>query len=124
MIRRPPRSTRTDTLFPYTTLVRSSTRRRRPALATRRMRRPNSTFSFTVRKGNSARLCQPIGVSRCQVDSSLIGFPPRRISPSLGTLGPPCLSQLRVLSKHLDPITPQHYPSRNYTCIGSTDKNA
>src|SRR3546814_8781699 len=27
MIRRPPRSTRTDTLFPYTTLVRSSRRR-------------------------------------------------------------------------------------------------
>src|SRR3546814_7390836 len=26
MIRRPPRSTRTDTLFPYTTLVRSATR--------------------------------------------------------------------------------------------------
>src|SRR3546814_3923725 len=38
MIRRPPRSTRTDTLFPYTTLFRSRTvaatataRRRRPA---------------------------------------------------------------------------------------------
>src|SRR3546814_3687692 len=27
MIRRPPRSTRTDTLFPYTTLFRSSKRR-------------------------------------------------------------------------------------------------
>src|SRR3546814_19871335 len=27
MIRRPPRSTRTDTLFPYTTLFRSQTRR-------------------------------------------------------------------------------------------------
>src|SRR3546814_1980218 len=27
MIRRPPRSTRTDTLFPYTTLFRSDTRR-------------------------------------------------------------------------------------------------
>src|SRR3546814_5474495 len=27
MIRRPPRSTRTDTLFPYTTLFRSCTRR-------------------------------------------------------------------------------------------------
>src|SRR3546814_7144930 len=27
MIRRPPRSTRTDTLFPYTTLVRSDLRR-------------------------------------------------------------------------------------------------
>src|SRR3546814_5648316 len=34
MIRRPPRSTRTDTLFPYTTRFRSRTprpRRRRPA---------------------------------------------------------------------------------------------
>src|SRR3546814_4934828 len=29
MIRRPPRSTRTDTLFPYTTLFRSGQRRRR-----------------------------------------------------------------------------------------------
>src|SRR3546814_1410776 len=29
MIRRPPRSTRTDTLFPYTTLFRSSQARRR-----------------------------------------------------------------------------------------------
>src|SRR3546814_7656225 len=30
MIRRPPRSTRTDTLFPYTTLFRSSVRDRVP----------------------------------------------------------------------------------------------
>src|SRR3546814_4921055 len=30
MIRRPPRSTRTDTLFPYTTLFRSPRRRRLP----------------------------------------------------------------------------------------------
>src|SRR3546814_8224520 len=30
MIRRPPRSTRTDTLFPYTTLFRSCRGRRRP----------------------------------------------------------------------------------------------
>src|SRR3546814_3954820 len=30
MIRRPPRSTRTDTRFPYTTLFRSFTRRRSP----------------------------------------------------------------------------------------------
>src|SRR3546814_6459777 len=30
MIRRPPRSTRTDTLFPYTTLFRSAQRRHKP----------------------------------------------------------------------------------------------
>src|SRR3546814_9091437 len=52
MIRRPPRSTRTDTLFPYTTLFRSA--RERPAAARgaalraggsrRSPRRPASTF--------------------------------------------------------------------------------
>src|SRR3546814_1059010 len=35
MIRRPPRSTRTDTLFPYTTLFRSPGRRRSSAGAGR-----------------------------------------------------------------------------------------
>src|SRR3546814_15325751 len=51
MIRRPPRSTRTDTLFPYTTLFRSAAsegarygaprdRLRRPAHKFRRNRRP------------------------------------------------------------------------------------
>src|SRR3546814_7056339 len=40
MIRRPPRSTRTDTLFPYTTLFRSQPRRDRPRPAARRSPRP------------------------------------------------------------------------------------
>src|SRR3546814_5744334 len=39
MIRRPPRSTRTDTLFPYTTLFRSGTSRGRAATAARHVRR-------------------------------------------------------------------------------------
>src|SRR3546814_970518 len=41
MIRRPPRSTRTDTLFPYTTLFRSHRRLvpRQPALGAARARR-------------------------------------------------------------------------------------
>src|SRR3546814_4652615 len=34
MIRRPPRSTRTDTLFPYTTLFRSRTVERHPGITT------------------------------------------------------------------------------------------
>src|SRR3546814_4530931 len=37
MLRRPPRSTRTDTLFPYTTLFRSSDRGRPGAHARQRM---------------------------------------------------------------------------------------
>src|SRR3546814_5734346 len=37
MIRRPPRSTRTDTLFPYTTLFRSDAHARMERLAQRRL---------------------------------------------------------------------------------------
>src|SRR3546814_5019401 len=36
MIRRPPRSTRTDTLFPYTTLFRSMARKKLNSAAVRR----------------------------------------------------------------------------------------
>src|SRR3546814_3249535 len=51
MIRRPPRSTRTDTLFPYTTLFRSKAgnagnnivRARLPATSTRRRRSEEHT---------------------------------------------------------------------------------
>src|SRR3546814_1608305 len=39
MIRRPPRSTRTDTLFPYTTLFRSPPPRERPFPARLNVRR-------------------------------------------------------------------------------------
>src|SRR3546814_14258400 len=49
MIRRPPRSTRTDTLFPYTTLFRSRQRRRYSRRA-----RP----SARVPRDRRARLCR------------------------------------------------------------------
>src|SRR3546814_14834125 len=47
MIRRPPRSTRTDTLFPYTTLFRSLVAHRRCAA-----RRGNMAAEATVRAGD------------------------------------------------------------------------
>src|SRR3546814_19374328 len=40
MIRRPPRSTRTDTLFPYTTLFRSRVGRQRAVMAAKRAQSP------------------------------------------------------------------------------------
>src|SRR3546814_18044698 len=45
MIRRPPRSTRTDTLFPYTTLFRSNTNRRTYHLE---LSATNSTYMAAV----------------------------------------------------------------------------
>src|SRR3546814_16211807 len=79
MLRRPPRSTRTDTLFPYTTLFRSAYRaidehgggwqhrqydgctggmdRRLPALAVRRARRPRSSSDAGVVPADVGRIC-------------------------------------------------------------------
>src|SRR3546814_5585053 len=51
MIRRPPRSTRTDTLFPYTTLFRSARRRARSRRAFRPMdKRPAGQKCEYVRR--------------------------------------------------------------------------
>src|SRR3546814_6981908 len=47
MIRRPPRSTRTDTLFPYTTLFRSPDHRRYPRLASPGKASPRGGFVMT-----------------------------------------------------------------------------
>src|SRR3546814_12977815 len=68
MIRRPPRSTRTDTLFPYTTLFRSletrcDRRRDRAVLPRRRSRRARA--SFATRRpapvaGRTARTPPPV----------------------------------------------------------------
>src|SRR3546814_2032058 len=49
MIRRPPRSTRTDTLFPYTTLFRSGDRALRARVARARHPHPPRTVVDVVR---------------------------------------------------------------------------
>src|SRR3546814_21109578 len=51
MIRRPPRSTRTDTLVPYTTLFRSERDRRRRAFAADRVERPGDSDIVDVMAG-------------------------------------------------------------------------
>src|SRR3546814_9453256 len=61
MIRRPPRSTRTDTLFPYTTLFRSlpGCRRPRPSTGSRwrpwRGRPPTGCGSHAIPRGRGRR---------------------------------------------------------------------
>src|SRR3546814_19765681 len=57
MIRRPPRSTRTDTLFPYTTLFRSSDlddHRRRRACAWARSQSPRGDLRVRLRNRKRA----------------------------------------------------------------------
>src|SRR3546814_6673661 len=54
MIRRPPIATRTYTLFPYTTLFRSSSSRRRPHSASVALRAVKYWFSMKIRSRAAA----------------------------------------------------------------------
>src|SRR3546814_5158746 len=81
MIRRPPRSTRTDTLFPYTTLFRSGNEALEP-LVTDRARR---AIGFGQRRGYSQlvaheqrqRFEHPLDVAPARADFSRDPVEPR-----------------------------------------------
>src|SRR3546814_3759859 len=82
MIRRPPRSTRTDTLFPYTTLFRSARNLRLPLLPRRRRRRarPDLDRLDIVRTGPRTlrrqyrRPIPPVGRTRDQHHRALLAL--------------------------------------------------
>src|SRR3546814_17377242 len=74
MIRRPPRSTRTDTLFPYTTLFRSGGRRWPSGVAHRALQRAQRGRSpllhqLRIRQGSSPRR-PPVRVGELHVADS------------------------------------------------------
>src|SRR3546814_19195752 len=60
MIRRPPRSTRTDTLFPYTTLFRSSMAARKASVA-RKTKETDITVSVNVDGTGSYKVATGVG---------------------------------------------------------------
>src|SRR3546814_9554518 len=77
MLRRPPRATRTDTLFPYTTLFRSISHNEACC---------NSPFAFSSRPANSARA----GTFFASATSALTSAKKARTArpPSFGSLRP------------------------------------
>src|SRR3546814_11792239 len=77
MIRRPPSSTRTDTLFPYTTLFRSSARDRRGAQGQRESSLPDPRPGAAA----PARTAQVLAGSGRYIACLTCPFPlPRRIA--------------------------------------------
>src|SRR3546814_7669909 len=91
MIRRPPRSTRTDTRFPYTTLFRSSSRRNRG-----RQPRPHSREKLTC----STPPSRPGQVSRRK---KRMPFPPS-CCPTASTIG---------LARNAAPLSGSSPPGRS-----------
>src|SRR3546814_19304531 len=101
MIRRPPRSTRTDTLFPYTTLFRSGGNGLRHSFP-RRLKAvtglPLSERPFRSRWEPSDRACLSIWRIACEGDcgSGLTGHLRARLAPFPGGDPPPCRHQRAV----------------------------
>src|SRR3546814_9812151 len=89
MIRRPPRSTRTDTLFPYTTLFRSRTDRRRGADRERRIQVAETGPRPRLREGEAKLQLGRQAQARADVGQEVgIGFAARyRPQDRLTTLG-------------------------------------
>src|SRR3546814_17639458 len=83
MIRRPPRSTRTDTLCPYTTLFRSQR-------APQKVERLNAIGSFMDRVQTVVaiqtldRIVARVAVATEHLDRELVGFQAELAGPGLG----------------------------------------
>src|SRR3546814_14396351 len=69
MIRRPPRSTRTDTLFPYTTRFRSVWSEVKPVQAQLNSRETNTAFASLVRDE------EPVAIARFTITPPLQSVP-------------------------------------------------
>src|SRR3546814_12081796 len=104
MIRRPPRSTRTDTLFPYTTLFRSGG-----------LRRPSDGRGFGRYRGTCRRDGQPCAGSL----SAAAGRCACRISPAADECGGGA-SRSRCGEKGEQPIRGRSEESRGgKACVGT-----
>src|SRR3546814_490333 len=96
MIRLPPRSTRTDTLFPYTTLFRSGS--------------PISTASTSAAAATSVAYTIPASASpSCTLASTARTLPS---SPASGTPTPAAAKTSRAYRPHA--TSPRHMPSRTW----------
>src|SRR3546814_4706401 len=120
MIRRPPRSTRTDTLCPYTTLFRSRDPRRAPAGAHRRFRplRPDRRPT-AGRAGDPLRRDREQPGTRSEEHTSELQSL-MRISYAVFCLKKQNAHTCHILKvQHVPKITslkPFHYTAHNSTC--------
>src|SRR3546814_14479413 len=113
MIRRPPRSTRTDTLFPYTTLFRAALLVRGRATSARRA----SPAPYPIRSGSIDRL-RALRRASSRDHSVRVADDQRRIGPRARDEGEPRIRRApggqaggrRARYEHLAAPTPRLFP--------------
>src|SRR3546814_14006064 len=109
MIRRTPRSTRTDTLFPYTTLVRSSARRP-PGKQNRSRPHPGSTRGGTpVQPARLLDIASALRQKRSEerrVGQECVSTCSSRCSPYPSQITHPTPSYCSSPSFHSSPLSP------------------
>src|SRR3546814_19113666 len=89
MIRRPPRSTRTDTLFPYTTLFRSSTEAALGRLSGPwQIRRESGRIRSGLDRGDYANEWDQVQIGFGYRDRHVRAAASGRTGPRPGSLGP------------------------------------
>src|SRR3546814_18178686 len=114
MIRRPPRSTRTDTLFPYTTLFRSDVIDRPEQIEDRRDKIALSRLEWKIEFPSLHRLAEILDEAvenllnvkkRCwptflgETHAGPLGGPPIKRDKEVGCLIGPCRSEERRVGK-------------------------
>src|SRR3546814_21114399 len=113
MVRRPPRSTRTDTLFPYTTLFRSSPLGWLPALNERKRPSPSR---WRIASARMLRAELPVHSNSTLNSLSVIAFS----STAAGKFGDQRLAQRRAAVPALFPPAPHQRPTA-LTCRAIDD---
>src|SRR3546814_16943312 len=111
MIRRPPRSTRTDTLFPYTTLFRSIEHRLRVAGAHGEIFTPAAIADVHRYTKGVPRLINIV------CDRALLGAyaqNARRISPEI--VRKAAIEAVGQLPEEFDPHAPRRWPTGRASC--------
>src|SRR3546814_2615221 len=91
MIRRPPRSTRTDTLFPYTTLFRSD-------ISNARLAELDTIFGSQIKTAYASRAAIAAAVSRAHLVNGAV-LVPGAAAPKLVTRSEEHTSELQSLMR-------------------------
>src|SRR3546814_11596896 len=92
MIRRPPRSTRTDTLFPYTTLFRSPGRWPGAGFPRRRSQRAPAMSRWLFDLGNTRLKCAPLDAAGRVGPVHAIAHDGMRFDADLSAVLPACFA--------------------------------